>query len=279
MKNLCFFGVMTVVFSLALGLGIIGAMASSAAWAQSVIKIGSISGPDMEILEKAKIVASREGLTIEIKDLRGYSEVNDALVNKEIDLNAYQHQPYLDEYNKANGTQLVSIGSTYVSPLGFFSRKIKKLAELKDGDTVVIPKDPTNGGRALLLLQKAGIIKLKPAVGLTPTPADVIENPKNLIILEIEPAKTPSALDDVAAVAINNTYSIPAGLNPVKNSIYLESVDSPYVNVIVARPEDSSNPLFLKFVKAYQSQEVADYIYENFEYSIIPSFPHQKKDN
>jgi D-methionine transport system substrate-binding protein len=260
---------------MALGLAL---LASPSLWAQTVVTVGTTSGADVEILEKARDVAAKEGLAVKIVEFSDYRQVNDALASKELDLNAFQHQPYLDDYNKENGTALVSVGSTYVSPLGFFSKKIKKMGELSEGDTVSIPNDPTNGGRALLLLEKAGLIKLKEGAGLAATPFDVAENPKNLKILEVDAAQTARTLDDVAAAAINNTFSIPAGLNPLKDSIYLESVDSPYVNVIACRPEDRNNPIFLKFVKAYQSQEVADFIYEKFEYSTIPAFPHQRKE-
>ncbi|MDR1872506.1 MAG: MetQ/NlpA family ABC transporter substrate-binding protein [Deltaproteobacteria bacterium] len=263
------------LFLLALGLIL---FTSSTLTAQTTVTVGTTSGADVEILEKAKEVALKDGLEVKIIEFGDYRQVNEALVNKELDLNAFQHQPYLDDYNKENGTNLVSLGSTYISPLGFYSRKIKKLDELKNGDTVAIPNDPTNGGRALLLLQKAGAIKLKTGVGLTATPYDIVDNPKSLVILEVDAAQTPRTLEDVAAAAINNTFSIPAGLNPVKDSIYLESVDSPYVNVIASRLEDKNNQVFLKFVKAYQSQEVADFIYDNYEYSTIPAFPHKRKD-
>ncbi|MDR1607510.1 MAG: MetQ/NlpA family ABC transporter substrate-binding protein [Deltaproteobacteria bacterium] len=270
MKSLVWLGIWGAIGLLAMG--------ATPGFSQATITVGTPAGSDMEILEKAKQVASREGLTVKIVEYKDYRQLNAALVNKELDLNAFQHQPYLDEYNKANGSLLISLGSSYVSPLGVYSRKIKKLSELKEADTIVIPLEPANGGRALLLLEKAGVIKLKPGVGLTATADDILENPKNLIILGVEGPQTVKSLDEVAAAAIINTYSIPAGLNPLKNSIFLESIDSPYINVIAARIEDRGNPLLLKFVKAYQSQEVADYIYENFEYSIIPAFPHQKRE-
>ncbi|MDR2142252.1 MAG: MetQ/NlpA family ABC transporter substrate-binding protein [Deltaproteobacteria bacterium] len=260
--------VMTGIFFLLSGLN---------CWAQTTIKVGTTTGADVEILEKVQELAAKEGLTVEIIEFGDYRQVNDALVNKELDLNAFQHQPYLDEYNQENKTQLVSLGSTYVAPLGFFSKKIKNLNELKNSDKVAIPNDPTNGGRALLLLQKAGVIKLKPGVGLNPTTKDIIDNPKNLEILELDAAQTAHSLDDVATAAIDNTFAIPFGLNPLRDSIYLESVDSPYVNVIAARPEDRENPLFLRLVKVYQSQDVADFIYSSFDNSTIPAFPHQKK--
>ena len=246
------------------------------ALAQDKIKVGTTAGADVEIIEKARDVAAKNGLTVEIIEFSDYVRPNLALVDKEIDVNSFQHMPYLESFNKERNLNLVSIGTTYVSPIGFFSKKIKSLDELKEGDTLAIPNDPTNGGRALLLLQKAGFIKLKDGSGLTATPFDIVENKLNLKIVELDAAQTPRALDDVAASAINNTFAIPAGLNPIKDAIYLEDADSPYVNVVVARPEDKDNPLYKKFVEAYQSQEVADFILTRFEGSTLPAFEYKK---
>ena len=246
------------------------------ALAQDKIKVGTTAGADVEILEKARDVAAKNGLTIEIIEFTDYVLPNMALVDGEVDLNSFQHQPYLETFNKDRKQNLVSIGTTYVSPIGYFSKKIKSLDELKEGDRVAIPNDPTNGGRALLLLEKAGFIKLKENAGLTATPYDIAENKLKLKILEVDAAQTPRTLDDVAVAAINNTFAIPAGLVPVKDAIYLEDADSPYVNVIVARPEDKDNPLYKKFVEAYQSQEVADFILKRFEGSTLPAFEYKK---
>ncbi len=246
------------------------------ALAEDKIKVGTTAGADVEIIEKARDVAAKDGLTVEIIEFSDYVRPNLALADKEVDLNSFQHMPYLDSFNKERNLNLVSIGTTYVSPIGYYSKKIKSLDELKKGDTVAIPNDPTNGGRALLLLQKAGFIKVKPEAGLTATPFDITENKLELKIVELDAAQTPRALEDVAAAAINNTFAIPAGLIPVKDAIYLEDADSPYVNVIVARPEDKDNPLYQKFVKAYQSQEVADFILERFEGSTLPAFEYKK---
>ncbi len=247
------------------------------ALAQDKIKVGTTAGADVEILEKARDVAAKNGLTVEIIEFSDYVRPNLALADKEIDVNSFQHVPYLESFNQERNLNLVSIGTTYVSPIGFFSKKIKSLDELKDGDSLAIPNDPTNGGRALLLLQKAGFITLKEGVGLTATPFDIVENKLNLKIVELDAAQTPRALDDVAASAINNTFAIPAGLNPIKDAIYLEDSESPYVNIIVARPEDKDNPLYKKFVAAYQSQEVAEFILTRFEGATLPAFDYDKK--
>lgn len=246
------------------------------AMAQDKIKVGTTAGADVEILEKARDVAAKNGLNVEIIEFSDYVRPNLALADGEINVNSFQHMPYLESFNQERKLNLVSIGATYVSPIGYFSKKIKSLDELKDGDKLAIPNDPTNGGRALLLLQKAGFIKLRDGSGLTATPFDIVENRLNLQIIEVDAAQTPRSLDDVAASAINNTFAIPAGLSPIKDAIYLEDADSPYVNVVAARPEDKDNPLYKEFMKAYQSQEVADFILERFEGSTLPAFEYKK---
>ncbi len=261
-----------VIIAAALALCLIG---SGAALAQDSIKVGTTAGSDVEILEKARDVAAQNGLTVQIIEFSDYVRPNLALADGEVDLNSFQHIPYLEEFTKERGLDLVSIGRTYVAPIGFYSKKIKSLDELKNGDTVAIANDPTNGGRALILLQRAGLITLKEGVGLTATPFDVVENKLNLKIVELDAAQTPRSLDDVAAAAVNNTFAIPAGLNP-GDAIYREDAESPYVNVIVARAADKDNPLYKKFVEAYQSQEVADFILTRFEGSTIPAFPYNK---
>ncbi|MDR2199071.1 MAG: MetQ/NlpA family ABC transporter substrate-binding protein [Deltaproteobacteria bacterium] len=247
--------------------------------AQKTIVVGTTSGSDVDILEKAVEIAARDGLKVEIKEFSDYTQLNPVLAAGEIDLNAFQHIPYLEEYLKANpDAKLVVIGKTYVSPLGFYSKKIKSLDELKKGDTVTIPNDASNGGRALLLLEKAGKIKLKEGVGITPTVLDIVENPLEIKIVEVDAAQTPSTLDDpaVVAAAINNNYAQPLGINPSKDSIFLEDANSPYINVIVAREGDAKNPDYLRFVKAYQTKEVADFILEKFEGSTLPAYEYDK---
>ncbi|UQZ89688.1 metal ABC transporter substrate-binding protein [Deltaproteobacteria bacterium Smac51] len=261
-----------IIIAAALAVCLFGA---GAAFANDTIKVGTTAGADVEILEKARDVAAKNGLTVQIIEFSDYVRPNLALADGEVDVNSFQHIPYLDTFNKERGLNLVGIGTTYVSPIGFYSNKIKSLDELKEGDSISIPNDPTNGGRALLLLQKAGFITLKESAGLTATPFDVVDNKLKLKIIELDAAQTPRSLDDVATAAINNTFAIPAGLNPIKDAIYLEDSESPYVNVIVARAEDKDNPLYKKFVEAYQSQEVADFILERFQGSTIPAFEYK----
>lgn len=267
---------MRKIITILTALAVIALMAGPAL-AQDKIKVGTTAGADVEILEKAREVAAKNGLTVEIIEFSDYVRPNLALADGEVDLNSFQHRPYLDTFNKDRKLNLVAIGTTYVSPIGYFSKKIKSLDELKAGDRLAIPNDPTNGGRALLLLQKAGFIKLREGAGLTATPFDIVENRLKLNIVEVDAAQTPRSLDDVAAAAINNTFAIPAGLNPIQDAIYLEDADSPYVNVVVARFDKKDNPLYKKFVEAYQSQEVADFILTRFEGSTLPAFEYKKQ--
>jgi D-methionine transport system substrate-binding protein len=258
-------------------LAVLIASFSAQVWAQGTIKVATTSGPDVEILEKAVEVAKGKGLNVEIVEFSDYVQPNKVLVDKEVDLNSFQHVPFLENFNKENNAELVSIGITYIAPIAYFSKKIKKIDELKNGDSVVIPSDATNGGRCLLLLQKAGYIKVDPATGLSPTPLDITENKLDLKLLEVEAPLTPQAREDATIVCINNTFSAEVGLNPLKDSIFIEDVESPYANIIVARPEDKDNPLYKQFVDAYQSQEVADFILEKYQGATIPLFEYKKK--
>ena len=183
---------------------------------------------------------------------------NEALSKGDIDLNAFQHKPYLDQQIKDRGYKLVPVGSTFVYPIAGYSKKIKSLDELKDGSQIALPNDPTNLGRSLLLLQKVGLIKLKDGVGLLPTVLDVTENSKNLKLVELEAPQLPRSLDDqqIALAVINTTYASQIGLTPAKDGLFVEDKDSPYVNLLVAREDNKDAENVKKFVQAYQSDEV-----------------------
>lgn len=226
---------------------------------QNYIKVGITSGPEQEIAEVAKKVAKEKyNLEVELVSFNDYVIPNEALNNGDIDANAFQHVPYLNEQSKQRGYQLEVVGNTFVYPIVAYSKKIKNISELQNGSTVVIPNDPTNGGRSLLLLQKNGLLKLKDGSGLLPKVTDIAENPKQLKILEIEAPQLPRVLDDkeVVIAVINNNFAAQAGLDAEKQGILKEDKDSPYVNVIVARKDNKTSAKVKNFVKAYESDEV-----------------------
>lgn len=224
------------------------------------IKVGVEAGPEYAVAQAAQKVAKEKfGLEVELVQFNDYVMPNEALHQGDIDANVFQNKPYLDVQAKQRGYKFAILGNTFVFPLAGYSKKIKSIDELKDGNTIIIPNDPTNLGRALLLLQKAGLIKLKDGVGLLPTANDITENKKNLKILELEAPQLPRSLDDqnVAIAIINNTFATPVGLVAKRDGIFVEDSKSPYVNIIVSRDDNKNADNVKKFVQAYQSPEVA----------------------
>ena len=247
--------------------------ASVAALAQDKpLKIGVTAGPHAQIFEVVKKVAEKDGLKIQIVEFNDYVQPNAALAAGDLDANSYQHQPYLDSTIKDRGYKLTSIAQTVTFPIGIYSKKVKSLSELQSGARIAIPNDPTNGGRVLLLLQERGLIKVKAEAGLKATPLDITDNPKKLKIVELDAAQLPRALDEVDAAAVNTNYAIPAGLQPSRDAIALEAAKSPYANLIVVRTQDKDNPAFKKLIKAYQSDEVKQFIATQFKGSVITAW-------
>ena len=225
------------------------------------IKVGVIVGSEQQVAEVAqKVAKDKYGLNVELVTFNDYVLPNEALSKGDIDVNAFQHKPYLDQQIKDRGYKLAVVGNTFVYPIAGYSKKIKSLDELEPGSQVALPNDPTNLGRSLLLLEKVGLIKLKDGVGLQPTVLDVVENPKNLKLVELEAPQLPRSLDDaqIALAVINTTYASQIGLTPAKDGIFVEDKDSPYVNLIVAREDNKDAENVKKFVQAYQSDEVND---------------------
>jgi D-methionine transport system substrate-binding protein len=271
LKALTCFLLLISIFFVSTGCGST-AVDSSKPAEQLTIKVGVTAGPHAEIMEVVKKVAEKEGLTVEIVEFNDYMTPNIALNQGDIDLNSYQHQPWLDNQIKDRHYDLVSIAKTAIFPLGIYSKKLKSINEVSQGAAIAIPNDPTNGGRALELLEKSGLIKLKPGVGIKATVTDIIENPKDLKIKEIDGAQTPRAMDDVELAAINTNYAMVAGLVPTKDSLLLEDANSPYANLLVVRTQDKDKPVFQKFIKAYQSDEVKQFLIEHFKGSAVPAW-------
>lgn len=255
---------------LVLALTACGSSQASSTISEDKIVVGVTSGLHEEILEKVKEVAAKDGLTVEIKAFSDFQMPNTALVEGEIDANSYQTIPFLETYKKEHNADLTAVAQTVLNPMGVYSNKIKSLDELKEGDKVGLPNDPSNSVRALLVFQSAGLIKLKDGVGEEATVLDIVENPKNLEFIELDAAQIAKQLDDLAAAAINTSYAMKNNLHPGKDSIYLEPKDSKYHNVIVVRTENKDDAAVQKLVKAYQSDEVKKFIEEHFEGSVIP---------
>lgn len=241
---------------------------------ETTVKLGVI-GSDTDVWDDVKDRLKDEGINLEYVKFTDYNQPNAALADGSIDLNSFQHQFFLDNYNKEHGTDLVSIGNTVNAPLGIYSEKVKDVNELKKGAKVAIPNDVTNGGRALLLLQTAGLITVDPAKKQTPTVSDITENKLDLKISELDASQTARALSDVDISVINSGVAVDAGFTPTKDAIFLEPVDDnarPYVNIIVARKEDADNKIYQKIVDAYQTKETEKVIEETSKGSSIPAW-------
>lgn len=238
------------------------------------VKLGVV-GENNEVWEDVKSRLKDDGIELEIVSFTDYSQPNAALADGEIDLNSFQHQIFLDNYNQEHGTDLVSIGNTVNAPLAVYSQKIKDLKELKKGDEIAIPNDVTNGARSLKLLQSADLLTLKETDNDLPTVADIEENPLNLKITELDAAQTACALPDVAASVINSGMAVDAGLIPDEDAIYVEPVNDdakPYVNIIVSRKKDADNEVYQKIVDVYQQDATKQVIKETSKGASVPAW-------
>lgn len=265
-------GLITAMSAALFGCGSDDAKKAAAPAEKKEIVVGVTPGANGEIMEVFQKEAEKQGLKVKIVEFSDYITPNEALNNGEIDINAFQHKPFMENAIKEKGYKITDIGKTIIAPMALYSHKIKSLDEIKDGDKVGIPNDPTNGGRALLLLQAANLIKLKDNVGITPSVPDIVANPKQLQIFELEAAQIPRSLNDMTFAAVNMNYAVNAKLDPKKDAILVESKDSAYVNVLAVREADKDNPQLKKFVELYQSDVVRSFILEHFGGAVIPVF-------
>ncbi|KJS21559.1 MAG: dioxygenase [Clostridiaceae bacterium BRH_c20a] len=245
---------------------------NSAKKEEQKLKVGVTAGPHEAIVEKVKELAAKEDLIIEVVTFNDYVQPNIQLADGNIDLNSFQHEPYLDKFKADRKLKLSNIADSVIFPMGIYSQKVKDVSELKAKDKVGLPNDPTNGARALQLFEAAGLIKLKEGVGSSATVKDIVENPKNLEFVELEAPMILRTLPDLAAAAINTNFIVQAGMSPAKESIFIEPKDSPWVNIIVVRGGEEDNPLFKKFVELYQSQEIKDFINKDFQDSVVAAW-------
>ena len=230
----------------------------------NVIKVGATPEPHAEMLNLIKDDLKAAGYELKVVEFTDYVTPNEALESGEIDANFFQHLPYMDSFNKERGFHLVSAGGIHIEPIALYSKKVSSAADLKNGATIAIPNDPTNEGRALLLLESAGLIELDSNAGLTAVPLDIKENSKKFQFREIEAASLPRTLDDFDASVINGNYAIPAGLTASKDGLFVEGKNSPYVNILTVKAGNEKSPAVQALIKALQSQKVKDFISKTY---------------
>lgn len=230
------------------------------------LKIGVMAGAEAQVAEvAAKVAKEKYNLDVELVTFTDYVTPNAALDDGSIDLNAFQHKPYLDQQVADRGYKITIAGNSFVYPIAGYSKQVKSVDEIKEGDRIAVPNDPTNLGRSLLLLEQQGLIKLRDNVGLLATVRDIVGNPKKIEIVELDAAQLPRSLDDVTLSIINTTYASSIDLTPQKDGVFVEDKESPYVNLIVARQDNKDTENVKNFVKAYQTDEVYQAASEIFQ--------------
>ena len=232
---------------------------------KTVLKVGATPVPHAELLNFVKPQLAKEGVDLQIIEFSDYVKPNLSLNDKEIDANFFQHIPYLEEFAKERNMPLVTLTKVHIEPMGIYSTKYKSLDELPQGAKIAIPNDPTNGGRALMLLQSANLLKLKDGVTITATPGDIVDNPKNIEIVEIEAALLPRSMNDVDYSVINSNFAM-------EDSLFTEPKESPYANVVAIRKGDENRPELQKLAKALTSPEVKKFIEETYKGAVVPAF-------
>ena len=248
------------------------ALTAGLAQAGEKLVVAATPVPHAEILELIKPTLAKEGVDLEIKVFTDYVQPNVQLAQKHLDANYFQTKPYLDSFNKGKGTDLETVIGVHVEPFGGYSKKYKSLAELPEGATIAIPNEGSNSGRALILLQKAGLIELKDPTNAVSTPRDIAKNPHNFKFKELESAMLPRVLDQVDLDMINTNYALDAGLKPSKDALIIEGADSPYVNFLVARPDNKDSAAIQKLAKALNSPEVKAFIAKKYDGAVFPAF-------
>lgn len=252
-----------------LALGLAGCGSNTSSSSSKEIVIGATSGPHAQVAEAVAKEAEKQGLKVSVREFSDYVTPDKALADGDIQLNAYQHVPFLENFNKQNGSDLVPIGKTILVRMGLYSNSVHDVKDVPNGAKVSIPNDPTNAGRALALLQKAGLITLKEGIGFKATVGDITSNPRNLQITELEAAQLPRSLEDVTVAVIPMNYVQSAGLDVDKQGFFFEPLDEPLaVMVLAVRAQDKDNPDYKKIAEIYQSQAIKDFIQNTFHGTI-----------
>lgn len=281
-KNKLFFGVATALVLAACGNGGSttgsSSQAGSAAGEPQEVSVGVVSEVEVEVWEDVKERLAEQNIELTIEQFTDYVQPNLALSTGDIDLNAFQHVAFLEEFNASNeDTDIEPIGFTYVSPLGIYSDKVEDYKDIPEGGEIAIPNDVTNGGRALLLLQSIGLLELDESKGANVTVSDITANPKNLTITELDAAQVARSLPDVDAAIINTNFATDSGLNPKEDALFLDTdniaeVNEVYKNVVAAREGEGDNELYQKVVAEYQTEETARVLEEVTEGNDVPAW-------
>ena len=267
------------VLSLSLAVGILGGCggdkkndAKGTGKAEVTVKVGAASVPHAEILNFIKPKLKQEGINLEVIVPDNEDQLNPSLKDKQIDVNYFQHIPYLDSVAKEKGYDFISVAKVHVEPIGFYSQKVKNAAELKDGAQIAISNNPSNEYRGLILLEKNGLIKLKPGVTqYAGTPKDIIENPKHLKFIEVDPGQLTRALPDVDGAVINTNRILEAKIDP-KSALFREASDSPYANILAVRKGDENRPEIKKLAEYLLSPDVKKFIQDKYGVAVVPAF-------
>jgi len=239
-----------------------------------ILTVAASAIPHAEILEFIKPQLRAEGVDLRIKIFTDYVQPNLQVAERQVDANFFQHKPYLDAFNREHGTHLAVVpgSAVHVEPFGAYSKKIRSVAQLADGAVVAVPNDPSNSARALLLLQKQGLLQLKDPTNILATSHDVIANPKHLQIRELEAATLPRVLADVDLALINTNYALAAGLAPTRDALFIEGADSPYANLVAARADNVDSPALRKLVSALHSPATKQFIQSRYHGAVVTTF-------
>lgn len=267
-----------LAFVLVVGLGACGSKAELGS-KDNKVKIGVV-GDDTDVWEFVIKKLEKDGTYVELVKFLDYNQPNEALLSGDINLNSFQHQNFLDNFNKEKKSDLVAIGNSILAPLGLYSKKIKKVSEIEDKAKIAIPNDVTNGSRSLVLLQTAGLIKLRTDKKAAFVKEDIVENPHKFEIVELDASQTARSLDDVAIAAINNGMAVDAGFDPLNDPIFIEPVNDaskPFINIIVSRNEEKDKEIYKKIVKAYQAEDTKEVIKKTSKGATIPAWELESK--
>lgn len=260
------YALLPIVFALAL------AACTNTAQDAGTLRVAATAVPHAEILKQVQPELAAEGVKLDIKVFADYVQPNTQVAEGAIDLNYFQTGPYLVAFNREHGTNLVVVTGVHIEPFGAYSQRIKRIADLPDGALVTLPNDPSNKGRALLLLARHGLITLRDPASELATQKDIVANPKQLKFRELEAAMLPRTLDEVDLALINTNYALTAGLNPVKDALLIEDADSPYVNYLVGRADNAHDPRVEKLAKALTSPHVRAFIEKQYQGAVLPAF-------